>query len=117
MVEKTLKVCDYCENPTMADYKCDMCGKDICHIHAKSIYIDFYNPMNRTSEYNFKPNTLKLQIFFTRGIHIKDKGKIICKDCVERFCNMLEILSKADKCHIVDEIMEKIESIAKIEAI
>lgn len=116
-MERKIVACDFCHEIRMAVNKCNFCNKDICNGHTHVLSIDFFHPKNRyiiESEGKEKPIILKISINYSIG----DRDGIrVCKNCAERYINMFEILSKGKKEHIIKELMDKVEELAKIEAI
>ncbi len=66
-IESWITVCDFCDR-TAGEYKCDICGKDLCRIHAMKLFnqehapiiggYTMWGPTNKVLINHFCPNHL-----------------------------------------------------------
>jgi hypothetical protein len=117
-MEKKVVACDFCKQVRISAYKCELCNKDMCEFHTNIIRTEFYNPKNR---YSYKEDIIAKPIIlkFMVGNNLANSisGITICKECSERYINILDVLSKGKEKHIIRELMDKMEELAKVEVI
>ena len=112
-MKKTVGVCDFCKDrDNLAVRTCSYCNRDLCIRHAKRVSLSLYG--SSRYEDDGDTTTLKLSVGY---VHPNSTVVYICPDCEKVIRNILNILSKGDKEHILSELIEFMKTKAEVEAI